>query len=237
MNKTLPWPVMQHGEYRSYRAVHPFDERFGVDTSGLIYDLQTGHENDAYNHGYFGVAPSVFRQILDRLNLEYQRFRFVDIGSGKGRALLLASDYPFREVIGVELSPELDRIACRNIAKYLSRPWSPALGEQPTTREVRSLEADAADFRWPSGPLLIYMWNAFAGPVMERVLKNLRAALEAEIREVYLIYIHPELEELLDRHAWLERLWLAEIDMSEEDYSAWAFPGRTEICAVYRARP
>jgi SAM-dependent methyltransferase len=101
---------MEQGEYRSYRAVHPFDERFGVDTSGLIYELASGHQNDAYNNGYFAVAPSVFHSVMqavrDRLALDYRRFSFVDVGSGKGRALLLASDYPFREIIGVELSPE-----------------------------------------------------------------------------------------------------------------------------------
>jgi SAM-dependent methyltransferase len=236
INKTLPWPSIEQGEYRSYRAVHPFDERFGVETSGLIYDLPTGHEHDTFNHGYFAVAPSVFHQLLDRLALDYSRFRFVDVGSGKGRALLLASGYPFCEVIGVELSPELNRIAQINISIYLSRCPQPAfLGEAQPARRVRLVQLDAAAFRWPSGPLLIYIWNAFAEPVMDQVLKNLKAALDQESRAIYLIYIHPELEALFDRQDWLERLWLAEIDMSEEDYSAWAFPGRTEVCAVYRA--
>ena len=85
---------MEQGEYRSYRAVHPFDERFGVDTSGLVYELPSGHPHDPYNNGYFAVAPSVFHSVMqalrDRLALDYRRFSFVDMGSGKGRALLLA---------------------------------------------------------------------------------------------------------------------------------------------------
>ena len=109
------WPRMEQGQYRSFRAVHPFDERFGVETSGLIYELPSGHQHDLYNNGYFAVAPSVFhaimRAMLERLHLDFQRFGFIDMGSGKGRALLLASDYPFREIIGVELSPKLDRVA------------------------------------------------------------------------------------------------------------------------------
>src|SRR3984957_17090364 len=110
------------GKKPSFRAVHPFDERFGVETSGLIYELPSGHQHDLHNNGYFAVAPSVFhsimRAMLEQLHLDFQRFRFVDLGSGKGRALLLASDYPFREIIGVELSPELDQIARANIAHY-----------------------------------------------------------------------------------------------------------------------
>src|ERR1700733_6367017 len=124
------WPRMEQGEYRSYRAVHPFDERFGVDTSGLVYELPSGHPHDLYNNGYFAVAPSVFHSIMqtlrDRLALNYRRFSFVDVGSGKGRALLLAMDYPFREILGVELSPELDRIARANVARYTGgRPRGP----------------------------------------------------------------------------------------------------------------
>ncbi len=122
LKRVTRWPRMEQGLYRSYRAVHPFDERFGVETSGLLYDLRSGHQHDVYNNGYFAVAPSVFhavmRAMLEQLHLDCHRFCFVDVGSGKGRALLLASDYPFRKIIGVELSPELDRIARANIARY-----------------------------------------------------------------------------------------------------------------------
>ena len=124
------WPRMEQGQYRSYRAVHPFDERFGVETSGLIYELPSGHHHDLYNNGYFAVAPSVFHAVMqameERLHLDYRRFTFVDVGSGKGRALLLASDYPFREIIGVELSPELERVARTNIARYTGTRQSPS---------------------------------------------------------------------------------------------------------------
>ncbi len=222
-------PRLEYSEYRGYRAVHPFDERFGVETSGLVYDLPTGHLHDAYNNGYFAMAPSLFRAIFDCLELDFQRFRFVDVGSGKGRALLLALSYPFAEVLGVELSPRLHRIARTNIARYSSR-CSP--GSIP---RVHSLEADAAEFCWPSGPLVVYMWNAFTEPVMARVLDNLRAALTEQPREMYLVYVHPELEAMLEGLAWLERLWSAEFTMSEEDYAAWAFPTRTEVCSVYRS--
>src|SRR5580704_425289 len=137
------WPRMEQGEYRSYRAVHPFDERFGVDTSGLVYELPSGHQHDQYNNGYFAVAPSVFHSIMqalrDRLQLDYRRFSFVDVGSGKGRALMLASDYPFREIMGVELSPELDRVARANIARYTGRRHR---------TPISSIQGDAAEFQW-----------------------------------------------------------------------------------------
>ncbi len=228
------WPRMEQGQYRSFRAEHPFDERFGVETSGLIYELPSGHQHDLYNNGYFAVAPSVFhavmRAMLEQLHLDLQRFRFVDLGSGKGRALMLASDYPFREIIGVELSPELDGIARSNIARY-SEAKSGLLHRPP----VISMQGDATDFAWPAGPLIVYMWNAFTLPVMERVFRNLESSLKEEPRELYLVYIHPELESMLAELPWLVRLWREEFAMSDEDYEAWAFPTRAEVCAVYRA--
>ncbi len=233
--KKEEWPRVEQGEYRSFRAVHPFDERFGVETSGLIYELRSGHPHDLYNNGYFAVAPSVFHAVLgamlERLHLDYRRFCFVDVGSGKGRALLLASDYPFREIIGIELSPELDRVARANIARY-DRAKGGLLPRPP----VISMQGDATEFSWPPGPLIVYMWNAFAGPVMERVFHNLEASLKQHPRELYLVYIHPELESMLAGLPWLTRLWQEEFAMSEEDFEAWAFPNRAEVCTIYRAQ-
>jgi SAM-dependent methyltransferase len=236
--KKPAWPLMEQGQYRSFRAVHPFDERFGVETSGLIYDLPSGHQHDLYNNGYFGVAPSVFHAIMramqERLHLDLQRFGFVDVGSGKGRALLLACDYPFREILGVELSPELDRIARSNIARYMGAKGT-AKGGRLTQAPVISMQGDATDFTWPPGPLIVYMWNAFTRPVMEQLVRNLEASLQKQPRELYLIYIHPELESMLAELPWLIRLWREEFAMNDEDFEAWAFPTREELCAIYKA--
>jgi SAM-dependent methyltransferase len=165
--------------------------------------------------------------LRERLQLNFERFTFVDAGSGKGRALLLATNYPFREIIGVELSPELDRIARTNIARYTARRPHPP---------VVSILGDAAEFEWPPGPLIVYMWNAFTRPVMEQVFQNLQAWFAHDPQELYLVYMHPELESTVSGHPWLTMLWREEFTMSEEDYSAWAFPTRAEVCAVYSTK-
>ena len=88
---------------------HPFDLEFGVRTSGLIAGrhLKTGHRHDRHNTAYYGVAPSVFKSLLacwrrSRPVAPVSEFSFVDLGSGMGRAVLLASELPFREIVGVE---------------------------------------------------------------------------------------------------------------------------------------
>ena len=49
-------------------------------------------------------------QMITRFRLfSLDGFTFIDLGSGKGRTLLMASDYPFRRIIGLELLEELRR--------------------------------------------------------------------------------------------------------------------------------
>ena len=210
-----------------YAAMHPFDEQYGVETSGLLFpeDLASGKQKDLFNAGYFGVAPSVLRQILERLALDYERFTFVDLGSGKGRALLIASEYPFRAIVGVELSAALHGIAESNILRYR--------GPAMRCLDVRAIEADATEYTFPSGPVLVYLWNPFSAPVFARVLANLEASLTNDLRDTYIVYIQPDLEGLLEAGVRWRRLWRDAFPLSEEDYTAHAFPSRAEVCSVY----
>jgi SAM-dependent methyltransferase len=214
---------------KEYSPVHPFDLEFGVETSGLIFpeDLASGKAKDLYNAGYFGVAPSAFRQILNRLQLQFGQYTFIDLGSGKGRALLLASEYPFRAIVGLELSPALHTIAQDNIARYRSRAQE--------CHDLRAIEGDATEFSFPDGPLVVYLWNPFESVVFNRVLDNLEACRAREHREIYVVYIQPDLEHLFETRPFWERLWRAEFPLSEEDYAAHAFPPRFEVCSAYRA--
>jgi hypothetical protein len=193
---------------KEYAEVYPFDRQYGVDTSELIAaeDLASGKEKDLYNAGYFGVAPSVLRQILDRLQLDFEEYTFIDLGSGKGRALLIASEHPFRAAVGVELSPKL-----------------------------HAIEGDATEFIFTAGPLVIYLWNPFEAPVFASVLVNLEAAIKRERRPVYIEYIQPDLESMIEGSRFWQKVWREEVPMSEEDYAAHAFPPRVEICSVFRS--
>ncbi len=211
---------------KDYVAVHPFDKEFGVETSGLLFaeDLPSGTRKDLNNNGYFGIAPSAFRQILHRLAMDFERFDFVDLGSGKGRALLIASEYPFRSITGVELSPRLHAISLANLAAFT--------GPQ-RCKDVRSVRGDATEFAFPSGPLVVYLWNSFDGPVFTAVIAQLEASLAREPREIFILYVEPNLDSVLEASSCWRKLWRAEFPMSDEDYAASAFPPRAETCSAY----
>ena len=229
LQKGLRPPSTPLDRAKEYASVHPFDQQFGVETSGLLFaeDLPSGSRKDLFNAGYFGVAPSAFRQILHRLQLDFEKYTFVDLGSGKGRALLIASEYPFRAIVGVELSPQLHAIAIANIAIYR--------GAAQRCRDIRSVEGDATEYSFPDGPLVVYLWNPFEAPVFAAVLANLEATLASDPREVYIVYIQPDLDRMLEASRFWRKLWRHEFQMSEEDYAAHAFPPRTEVCSAYRS--
>ncbi len=137
-----------------------FDREHGVDTAGIIPLDALDVTGRWVSHGnrYEATTPTLFRRALDGLQVDLSRFTFVDIGAGKGRALLLASEYPFRRIIGVEFSPELVAVARGNVARWLE--------EERTCREITLVCSDATEYELPREPLVLYFYNPFDQVVM-----------------------------------------------------------------------
>jgi SAM-dependent methyltransferase len=167
---------------RYLRVEREFDARYGVDTANVAHldDLDIASPNKEFGNPYEAVHPDRFREIVGSLPIDYERFTFVDLGSGKGRALILAAEYPFHRVIGVEFSRELHDVAQRNLANVRS-------GARKCD-QVESICTDAARFDFPPEPLVVYFLNPFEAPVMNKVLERISASVEAFPREVLLVF-------------------------------------------------
>lgn len=147
---------------------------------------------------YFATEPWLFEQIMHALPIAFGDFTFVDLGSGKGRALLMAAPCGFHKVIGVELLPELHHVAEQNIGKFAAR--------HPLSPPIQSLCMDARYFQFPASPLVVYLFNPFPEPVFAAVLNNLRESWQATPRPVFIAYRYPESEKLLADSDWLEKI-------------------------------
>ena len=212
---------------------HPFDERYGVDTSGLIGggELRSGHSNDVFNTAYYGMAPSRFQRVMedwiaDQTHPALENYSFVDLGCGKGRAVMMASEFAFREVVGVELHPPLAAIAETNLAVWI------AAGRAACP--VRIVCGDATEFVFPEGPCLLYLFNPFAAPVMKRLIKRIEEDFASRPGMLDLIYFNPESGELLETHGCFELLWTGTVAMSEEDTAVDLVASAEDLCSVYR---
>jgi SAM-dependent methyltransferase len=148
-------------------------------------------------HQYFPTEPWLFEQIMQALPIDFQNFTFVDLGSGKGRVLLMAAPYGFKKIMGVEFIPEWHRIAEQNIRKFTA--------QYGTASAIESFCMDAREFDFPAGPLVVYLFNPFPEPVFAAVLGKLRQSVLANPRPLFIAYRYPELETLLKKGEWLEK--------------------------------
>lgn len=145
-----------------------------------------------FHSPYQPTEPALFHEMLaaiQNLQPDLSTFTFIDIGSGKGRVLLMAADYPFRHILGVELFPDLHHAAEENIRQYSS--------PNQKCRSIESLLADARDFQFPSGPMLIYLFNPLPESGLRQLLDNLDRSLAAQPRKALILYHNPLLESLL----------------------------------------
>ena len=212
------------------KETHPFDEQYGVETGGVLWgeELGSGSPANYWSTAYYGIAPSALWQALDRLNLSWPDYTFVDVGCGKGRAVMLALKYPFARVVGWELSRELTDVAAENLRRFRAE-WRRDV-------PVEVVAGDAAGLELPLGPLVLYLYHPFAAPIMKRFLAGLQGSLERAPREIYVLYVNPELDWLLAEKPFIEKLWRECFFLHEEDALGDRFGLRQEYVSAYRAR-
>jgi hypothetical protein len=185
-------------------ADYDWDYRVNT-TSGAVgwRDRLLGEFHSAYQP----TEPAAFHEMLSALLhssdsgqpvLNFRDFTFIDLGSGKGRTLLMASDYPFHRIVGVELLPSLHQIAQQNLRQYNS--------ETQKGFDLESICADATAFHFPEEPLVIFLFNPFPESGMRQAILNLEQSLRRHPRAIYVIYHNPLLEHVLSESAMLRKI-------------------------------
>ena len=159
-----------------------------------------------FHSAYQPTEPAAFHEMLDALqrqaSVDFHDFTFIDLGSGKGRTLLMASDYPFRRIVGVELLPSLHEIAQENLRQYSS--------ESQKCFALESICADATNFLLPNEPLVIFLFNPFGESGLRRAVASLEQSLRTGPRAVYVLYHNALLEYVLQESTMLRKIGGAE---------------------------
>lgn len=209
LGRSVLLPVHLWQEYRRARTFTPtepshFDRTFGVNTDGdlqdwtYLSDLDIPSPNWIDGNDYSPVEPERLMGALSAAPLRHEDFVFVDLGSGKGRALLVASLFPFLRIIGVEFSPQLHAIARQNVAKF----------KDPSQRcvQVHCVCMDMASFPLPPEPTLLYLFHPCGERVLSRVLHNLESSLRENPRDIFICYVAPRLEHLMESAGFLKKI-------------------------------
>lgn len=154
-----------------------FDLVHGTDTS-LEYAESRPQEGRLYP-SHAGCNPVIFRELIANVPIRKETGGFLDLGSGKGRALLLAESCGFRSIIGVEAVPRLCAIAEQNIAN--------------SSRRSRKADftvscGDAAGFTIPVDVTVIFLYNPFGPDIVDRVIDRVLESVARSPREIFVVY-------------------------------------------------
>jgi hypothetical protein len=170
-----------------------FDRRFGTETSSYVRVGALGVDGAAAEaaESYSPARVPWLWAMLRRLEIDPREFVFVDLGAGKGRALLVASGLPFQRIVGVELSPRLCTVARRNLAIYRSA--------EQRCFALEVVCGDAGEFPPPAENTVFFMFNPFRPEVLSRVIANVEESLRTRPREVLVLYAWPVHAELFRR--------------------------------------
>lgn len=178
-----------------------FDRLHGTRTSGVIElnRLQIDSANLNFGIRYQATSTPVFQRILtslDGLAMDYPQTVCVDLGCGKGRVLLLATDRPFQRIVGVEFAPQLAAAAEANIRAFTRN--------RATTVPVTVVCGDVTHYRPPlDANLLIYCYNPFQASVMVQVVRNLENWMAQSGRSLHFVYTNPVRRVVLDLAGFL----------------------------------
>lgn len=189
--------------YRTHQILtHPFDREFGTDTSGqvspdhLTADLALASQMQAY----IGAQPSIVRRVLACLP-DPTGYAFVDIGCGKGRPLVVASETRFASITGVEISSDLIRVARHNAATIARR--------FPTRTTIAVVEGNATEYRLGHDRVVLFYYHAFGRDALSTFVASMERQLGDRRRHVLFVYVNPVDADVLDASPSFSR-WMTE---------------------------
>jgi hypothetical protein len=198
-NFKLAYFVIQH-EIKGER-------KYGIDTTGFS-GLQKLKAN-GIDTSHAAIYMPVSYYLLSKAFRHYPKItknNFVDIGSGKGRALCGAAVKGFGKVSGVDISADLCRAATANL-EYIKKKV-PLL-------EYSLQTMDAANYKIPDDADCIFFFNPFDEIIMRQVVYNIQNSLRQFPRNMVIIYANPLYENFFLDIGFKETYYTSEMDYLE----------------------
>jgi SAM-dependent methyltransferase len=163
-----------------------FDLYYQVDTINTIMldELEIDSPNKSHGRYYEGTNSYVFKRVFSKIKIDAPGSCFVDFGSGKGKAMLLAAERRFRKVIGVEFSVELVNICRKNLEIFKRKT--------KTKTEFEIVHLDAEKYEIPYDANFLFFANPFDEILIAKVINNILKSLEKFPREIVVVHLHPQ---------------------------------------------
>ncbi|WP_428490842.1 SAM-dependent methyltransferase [Rhodopila sp.] len=193
-----------------------------MQTSGMIPGRVLRSDG---SNAYLAAQPSIIRRALNAIP-DPADCHFLDLGCGKGRPLLVATEFGFAAITGVELSPTLSAIARRNAAVFVRA--------HPDRTPISVVTEDVLTHRLPQTNLVIFLYNPFHRPLIAQLLLDIEASIRATGRDIYIVYCNPAWADVLDASNALERCYAAQLayEPAEIGYG----PDRSDAVVIWQNR-
>lgn len=160
-----------------------FDRRFKTDTAGLVPSDDLDIDDDTTRHQsnlYLGSPPRVTRHLVRSLGIDCSSYSFVDYGSGKGRVVMVAAEFPFRRVVGVEISKQLHDVAQQNLKAYSG---------EFACQNVELWCGNALEYPLPDGDLVLHMYHPVGPDILRRLLQVIENSARENPRRILVLYL------------------------------------------------
>ncbi len=177
-----------------------FDAQMGVDTSRILQKEDLAVDSSLREFGtYHGPTPAgPLKAIFKSLAIDHSRFIFLDLGSGLGRAVFGAAQFPFKKIIGVEFARNLHDDAVRNLDRVDRAKLR--------CKDIELICLDASQYKFPDEPLVVYLANPFSAEVMTGVVDNLGRSIAAKPRDLYVVLYNPVCDPVFAALPWLQKI-------------------------------
>jgi SAM-dependent methyltransferase len=220
-------PIISRKLYPGWERKNPFDRQFGVDTSGFVPVEQINAELATKINPYGASQASIIRKGIESLGY-INDYTFIDLGCGKGRAMLVGGEFPFLSVIGIELSNKLAEIATRNVRIIETR--------FPHRTKTKVFNANALEFDYPAGNIVIYFYHSFGRELLAEMISKIKAGLQSgHFTHLFFVYYNPVHGDMLDTAPEFARWYAATLPydpVTERGYG----PDNSDTIVIWQSR-
>lgn len=179
-----------------------YERKFGIKTSGLVMPDDFGANADGC-HAYLPLSYLALRSVFNTFSVKPSFDVFIDYGSGMGRVPLYAATFPFKKVIGVELSEKLNQVARQNLSQIQNRL---------VCNNVEIYEGDARAYPVPDDATIIYFFMPFSADILTEVLRKIHDSVIQAPRKLTILYVYPNGGGVTLHHVAPQLPWLKLIE-------------------------
>ena len=172
-----------------------YEKLLGINTHSIVNldNLTLAGEDSEQNHHYQGASYFVLFSIFNKLPENTKQHPLIDFGCGKGRALFVAEQCGFTNLIGVDIAKELIDDANENKALYQKK------NDQST---ISFLFEDATKYQIPNDACVFYFFNPFGEDILQQVINAIKESVKNNSRKIYCIYLNPKYKAVFEKNGF-----------------------------------